>query len=361
MKISDSTVIMSSQTTTIESNIKEEKLKMWVGNNPNSSNASTNVSDQDIINISKESLAKQAKQLMGTNSLSNVNKKDDVIFEISDKDKQKLIAIQKMIEALTGKKIKFYVLDKVTVQKNTIEPLAIKENDINSNNNQQQLKGWGIEYDYFESHYESQVMNFNSQGIVKTSDGREIDFSLSLNLSHEFASSQNISIRAGDALVDPLVINYESVNPRLTEEKYSFDLDCDGKQDQISFVLKGSGFLALDKNNDGVINDGSELFGTQTNNGFKELSAYDSDGNNWIDENDSIYDKLRIWTKDENGNDKLFAIGEKGIGAIYLGNIDTSFNLKNNSNQLEGQIQKTGIFLKENGIAGTIQHIDLVI
>lgn len=358
MKISDSIVNMSAQTNTIEKHVKEEKLNMWVGNNSNSSNGLGNVTEQDILNISKESLTKQAKQLMEANSLSNIKCKEDFVFEISDKDMQKLIAVQKMIEALTGKKIKFYFLDRVNIQKNMLETVDIKGNE---NNNNQQQYGWGIEYDYFESHYESQTMNFNSQGTVKTSDGREIDFSLSINLSHEFASSQNISVRAGDALVDPLVINYENVNARLTEEKYSFDLDCDGKEDQISFVLEGSGFLALDKNGDGVINDGSELFGPQTKNGFKELAAYDLDGNNWIDENDSIYDKLRIWTKDENGNDKLFALGEKGIGAIYLGNIDSSFDLKNNNNQLDGQIQKTGIFLKENGVAGTIQHIDLVI
>ncbi len=356
MRISDSTVNMSSQTTTIEKHTKEENIKMWVGNIPDSSNGSANVSEQDILDISMESLAKQA---METDSLCNIKKKDEVIFEISDKDKQKLLAIQKMIEALTGKKLKFYVIDKVTLRNNMKEPVAVEKN--NNNNNQQQQYGWGLEYDYHESHYESQVMNFNSQGIVKTSDGREINFSLSLNLSHEFASSQNISIRAGDALKDPLIINYDSINPKLTEEKYSFDIDCDGSQDQISFVLEGSGFLALDKNGDGVINDGNELFGPQTNDGFKELTTYDSDGNNWIDENDSIYDKLRIWTKDSDGNDKLLALGEKGIGAIYLGNIDTSYDLKNNSNQLDGQIQKTGIFLKENGVAGTIQHIDLVI
>ena len=114
-------------------------------------------------------------------------------------------------------------------------------------------------------------------------------------------------------------------------------------------------------NNDGVVNNGSELFGPQSGNGFSELAEYDGDGNGWIDENDDVYDKLRIWTKDENGNDKLLALGQKGIGAIYLGNVNTDFALKNSQNQLQGEISRTGIFLNENGSAGTIQHIDLAL
>ena len=138
-------------------------------------------------------------------------------------------------------------------------------------------------------------------------------------------------------------------------------MDSNGTADQISFAGSGSGFLALDKNSDGKINDGNELFGPQSGNGFSELGKYDSDNNGWIDENDSIFNNLRIWTKDSEGNDKLFALGEKGIGAIYLGNIDTNFKMKNQDNDSQGEIQSTGIFVKENGSVGTVQHIDLTI
>jgi hypothetical protein len=117
----------------------------------------------------------------------------------------------------------------------------------------------------------------------------------------------------------------------------------------------------LDKNGDGVINDGSELFGTKSGDGFKDLAQYDNDNNGWIDENDSIYDKLRIWTKDENGQDKLFALGQKGVGAIYLGSANTDYYLKNASNVTNGEIRKTGVFLNENGSVGTVQHVDVAV
>ena len=88
---------------------------------------------------------------------------------------------------------------------------------------------------------------------------------------------------------------------------------------RISFVGPGSGFLALDQNGDGTVNDGSGLFGARTGNGFHELAAYDDDGNGWIDEGDSVYVGLRIWEKDAEGNDRLMALGKRGLGAIFLG------------------------------------------
>ena len=65
--------------------------------------------------------------------------------------------------------------------------------------------------------------------------------------------------------------------------------------------------------------------------------------------------------KDAAGKDVLMALGQKGVGAIYLGNVSTSFALKGAGNQTNGELQRTGIYLNENGSAGTIQHIDLTI
>ncbi len=147
----------------------------------------------------------------------------------------------------------------------------------------------------------------------------------------------------------------------LGEQNFRFDLDSDGKLDTISFAAPGSGFLALDINENGSIDDGSELFGPKSGNGFNDLAAYDSDGNSWIDENDPIYNKLRIWSMDTSGALKLEALGKVGVGAIYLGNVETSYRLLNNTNQERGTLARSGIFLNENGTAGTIQHVDLAV
>ena len=56
----------------------------------------------------------------------------------------------------------------------------------------------------------------------------------------------------------------------------------------------------------------------------------------------------------------LYGLSEKGVGAIYLGNVDTDFSLNSAStNQVNAAIRKTGIFLYENGNVGTVQHLDL--
>lgn len=169
------------------------------------------------------------------------------------------------------------------------------------------------------------------------------------------------------ALYDPLVINLDTDATELSDQTFYFDLDADGEEEEIS-MLKGSGYLALDKNEDGIINDGSELFGTGNGDGFADLARYDEDGNGWIDENDSIWSKLKIWCKDEKGNDVLYKLSDKGVGAICLQNVSTDFTLQGDrtardgateANATNGAIRKTGIFLYENGNVGTVQHVDM--
>lgn len=221
--------------------------------------------------------------------------------------------------------------------------------------------GWGLAYDYYESYYEYESTSFSAQGIVKTADGKEISIDLQVNMSREFFQSQSISLRAGSVMQDPLVVNFAGGSAELTESKFSFDIDLDGRTDQISFVRPGSGFLVLDRNDDGQINDGSELFGPATGNGFAELAEFDEDRNGWIDEADSVFNRLRVWTKDSSGQDHLLALGQVGIGALYLGHIDTPFLLKDGANQDLGQVRSSGFALHESGRASVLQQVDLVV
>lgn len=203
---------------------------------------------------------------------------------------------------------------------------------------------------------------YQASGVVKTADGREINFGVTMEMSRAFCAKYDSIVQEDYICTDPLVINLDTNATTVSDQKFLFDLDADGKEEEISFVGKGSGFLALDKNKDGKINDGSELFGTRSGDGFKDLAAYDQDGNGWIDENDSIFKDLKIWTKDEKGNDRLIDLKEAGVGAIYLGNVSTEFSLKSDETKAtNGVIRKTGIYLKETGEVSTIQHVDLAV
>ncbi len=288
-----------------------------------------------------------------------------------NKERMQVRLIEEFMTALTGKKfkIKFEGLEDLKKAKEgQLPPTASDTGAANSGKEkaapveqQEGLVGWGVSYERLYEREEHEKMNFKATGLVKTADGKEISLKLEVSMSRSLYERTYTSLKAGDALIDPLMVNYAGPAADLTEKKYSFDLDADGKEDQISFAGKGSGFLALDKNGDGKINDGKELFGTQSGDGFKDLASYDDDGNGWIDENDDIFNKLRIWTKDEKGNDKLLALGEVGIGAIYLDNVKTSMDIVGGDGKKNGQVAATGLFLRENGLAGSIQHVDIAI
>ena len=156
------------------------------------------------------------------------------------------------------------------------------------------------------------------------------------------------------------VINLDADVADVTDQKFYFDLDQDGEEEALSTLQSGSGFLALDRNGDGSINDGGELFGASSGNGFADLAEYDLDGNGWIDEADEVFERLVIWTPNADGTSTCYRLKEQGVGAICLQNVVTDFTLQDDSQTTNGAIRRTGIFLRETGEVGTVQHVDLV-
>lgn len=232
---------------------------------------------------------------------------------------------------------------------------------------QEEGQGTTVEYSYRESvvrsHYEQETTRFASNGQVVTDDGRAIDFSLDLEMDREFLSVNSVTrIENGTyTLLDPLVLNFQGEIPELSDTTFFFDLNMDGQEEEIYSLCQGSGFLAMDINGDGCVNDGSELFGTRTDNGFQELAAYDLDHNNWIDENDAVFDSLSVWRTDGDGGDSLVSLRDSGVGAVFLGYESTRFDLTGDDNTLKARVDKTGVFLEENGMAGTVQELKFVV
>lgn len=208
---------------------------------------------------------------------------------------------------------------------------------------------------------EQEVTSFTGTGKAYTEDGRVIDFGVSIGMSRSFARYTQISTTQNTVLQDPLVINVASSVTRISDQKFLFDLNCDGEDEKISKLCSGSGFLALDKNGNGKVDDGTELFGAQSGNGFKDLQKYDSDGNGWIDENDKVWNELSVWMKNEDGSDKMLSLKNAGLGAIFLRKAGTEFTEKGNDGETTGVIRSTGVFLHENGEAGTVQQVDLAV
>ena len=193
----------------------------------------------------------------------------------------------------------------------------------------------------------SSTLDFQSSGKIVAADGREIEFSLDLSVSSTEVTRQ-IRLPA-NLLLDPLVLSFDDGFSALSGTSFSFDLNADGDLDNIASLAKGSGFLSLDKNGDGVINDGTELFGPLSGNGYADLLEYDQDDNLWIDENDPIFAELKVWMGAGGAESSLISLREAGVGAISLASVGSEFELKGDNGEVLGQITRAGIFLMENG------------
>ena len=208
---------------------------------------------------------------------------------------------------------------------------------------------------------EHESTDFTSTGTIRTADGRSLDFRLDLAMCRDFACERKTTTSDKVVLRDPLVINFDGKAAELSGKRFAFDLDADGKTELIQGLGSGSAYLAIDSNADGRINDGSELFGTRSGNGFADLAKLDDDDNHWLDESDAAFDTLRLWQRDASGQDSLGTLRDRGIGALYLGSTETPFALTDADNRLLAQIRASGFYLREDGAAGSLQQVDLAV
>ena len=326
---------------------------------------------QETRKEAQQSLAEsQAKRAQGENSVSSVDLSEE---DPRIKMLKRILEILKNIRSKGG--LSYPSLDSLksgTKQSNPVQTNQLFQTALSSSmgsnvtfaNGTSGVNGvWTKQT--VDSTFSSENENtaYTSVGTVMTEDGRSIDFNISLEMSRSFEkSTASWSDEREVAFCDPLVINMGSDVAQVSDQKFYFDLDSDGSEEEISELGSGSGYLAYDKNGDGEINDGSELFGTKSGDGFADLAAYDEDGNGWIDENDDIFSKLKVWTKDDNGNNQLLNLKSADVGAIYLGKASTEFAMKNQeTNATNAKIRSTGIYLKESGGVSTVQHVDLAV
>lgn len=345
MKIQKSQVEMAASHLATERHEIQESFRFWAGDPAGQvSQGSPGFRTQDRVTLSPSS-RKAEKACCREGEQAGGDPKTEII--------------RLLLEKLTGRKIRIITLS-------DLEPVnsrgEIDEGEQKQPPEVDSPSGFGLAYDRYETYSESETLQFAAGGVLLTEDGREIRFRLQFEMNRSFEAVEHTAIRLGDArMMDPLVVNLEDQSAVLTDATFFFDIDSDGVDERLAALGPGKGFLALDKNNDGRITDGSELFGPSLGDGFLELAGLDKDGNGWVDEADPGFADLGVWQKNSLGNESFLTLEASGIGAIYGGKISTPFSLKSAANDLQGEVKETGLYLKEDGSAAVIQELDLVV
>lgn len=339
MKIAESAMQLQSDYSYRQQIQSSESLRVWVDRPAASSSTAMQASFQvDISLEARQRLSGETSAVKDGDSDQNV-----------PPDMQ---LIKSLVELLTGQKIRVFDPSKLGSPDAAQAPAP----DAGPGT------GFGLAYDAQQSYSESQSLSIEAKGVIKTADGQEIKFNLKLEMSYQYSETSQTSIRIGEAArkTDPLVLNFNGTAAQLSDQTFAFDLNGDGKAENISLLQPGSGFLALDKNGDGKIDSGNELFGPASGDGFRELAAHDSDHNGWIDESDPVFGKLQVWQKDAGGKDQLNSLSALGVGALSLHAVATPFDLKTADNKMLGSLHNSGVYLNEDGSAGSLQQLDLV-
>lgn len=221
----------------------------------------------------------------------------------------------------------------------------------------QPREGWGLRIEVSETTTEAETMQFVATAQIQTADGHVINAQAALSMERVNISTSEFQLLAGDEQkVDPLVLNL-SAGAASFDGTHQFDLNADGKTEKLSALASTSAYLALDKNHDGRVENGSELFGPSTGDGFGELRALDTDGNGWVDEADPAFADLRLMFS----SGTVSSLSALQVGAIYTGFALTPFEVKDTAGSAQASVAQTGIFVRENGTLGTVQHLDLVV
>lgn len=375
MRIEQTQVALASRRVASTTDTTRSSMQAWVGDRPaqTSSTGSSTTQAQAAIraaiarmsaqalaatcNATRQTLASTTSAASPAGASSALDPTDPTVTD------PKLAALIMLIERLTGHKVRLVHLAVPTDPEAAAQGAGAQANAAARAANGQpqppQRAGWGVEVHIEQTHQETEATDFAASGQVVTEDGRTISFDYRLAMRRGLTQTSTTDIQAGDAIkkVDPIALNLSGGPVALDSIRSAFDINSDGTAEQVALPAAGTYFLALDRNGNGTIDDGSELFGPATGNGFAELKALDGDHNGWIDQGDAAYASLRLW----NGPDgEQKSLTEAGVGALYVGKtVGTQFDLRSSTNETLGQVVSSSVYLGENGTSGAMQQIDL--
>ena len=183
----------------------------------------------------------------------------------------------------------------------------------------------------------------------------------SLELFNQAQSTQPI-------VVDPILLDLNGdgvIGTTALKDGVYFDHNGDKFAGKTSWVNKDDGILVIDKNNNGVIDDGSEVFGdnyvksngNKASSGFDALADLDSNGDGVISAEDSEFSNIKILK----GDGSLISLEEAGIVSISLNNTSAGDDGNGIIDENRNTLVSLGSFVRGDGSIGSLGDFNLVV
>lgn len=259
----------------------------------------------DKVTLSQDALAQRTK----TKSLSNpasqqASSVDDSPLQTLD---SKTDLLKQMVEMLTGRKIDVLNVSEMDIESEQSSQVTQSESLVETTlTGRRGLKGSSQEYQFHESVYEKQTLDIEAKGTIITADGQKFDFDLDLEMSREYSSETDIQIASSKlSHKQPLLFNYGGQASELSDFVFDFHLDLEVEN---KLPGLGRGYLVLDKNHDGKLDNENSL--------FSEGSPQSSISSLGDDESQTL-DSLQILSYDFKLNFQMQSLSSIKIGALY--------------------------------------------
>ncbi len=196
------------------------------------------------------------------------------------------------------------------------------------------------------------ILTLSDLSLISSANAQELKISETL--------SQAETVRS------PLVLDLDGdgVETRDTGNGVYFDHDGNNFAEKSGWVGSDDGLLVHDVNNNGKIDDGTELFGNNSvlssgakaANGFEALAELDSNGDGVFNNSDTAWNNVKVW-KDANGNGivdegELITLEQANVVGI---NLNYSENEVTDANGNEHK--QTGTFIKTDGTTGSVHDV----
>lgn len=194
---------------------------------------------------------------------------------------------------------------------------------------------------------------------TKQSNQASFQFQFQMEFRFEMSMEIQIGVQRLDQQQDPIVFDLDGDGIELTDVNNGvrFDITGTGKSVQTAWVRGGDALLAWDRNGNGQIDSGLELFGDQrgSTNGFEELRKLDTNDDGFIGPEDTYFKELVLWRDNGDGissQEELFTLPQLGIERIAV-------NYKNTNVIADGgnTITQKSFFIRSDQTVGRVADV----